>query len=61
MGKLVREIIAAIKSAEKKELKAAFRLNLTSDLPWEKIKVQGTCNKKQNANFSHGYENTKSN
>lgn len=41
MGKLVREIIAAIKSAEKKELKVAFRLNLTSDLPWEKIKVQG--------------------
>jgi hypothetical protein len=41
MGKLVREIIAAIKSAEKRGLKAAFRLNLTSDLPWEKIKVQG--------------------
>ena len=41
MGKLVREIIAAIKSAEKKEFKVAFRLNLTSDLPWEKIKVQG--------------------
>jgi len=41
MGKLVREIIAAIKSAEKKELQAVFRLNLTSDLPWEKIKVQG--------------------
>jgi hypothetical protein len=41
MGKLVREIFAAIKAAEKKGLQAVFRLNLTSDLPWEKIKVQG--------------------
>jgi len=41
MSQLIKEITAAIKSAEKKGLQAAFRLNLTSDLPWEKIKVQG--------------------
>jgi hypothetical protein len=41
LSQLFREITAAIKSANKKELTAAFRLNLTSDLPWEKIKLHG--------------------
>lgn len=41
MAQLVKEVTAAIKSARKKEMVAAFRLNLTSDLPWEKIKFNG--------------------
>ena len=36
---LAKEIQACLKSAERKNMKACFRLNLTSDLPWEKIKV----------------------
>lgn len=39
MAQLIKEIAAAIKSAEKQGLTAVFRLNLTSDLPWEKIKL----------------------
>lgn len=41
MAQLIKEITAAIKSAEKQGLTAVFRLNLTSDLPWEKIKFSG--------------------
>jgi hypothetical protein len=41
MAQLVKEIAAAIKSAQKKNLVPCFRLNLTSDLPWEKIKLNG--------------------
>lgn len=41
MAQLVREVSSAIKSAQKKNLVATFRLNLTSDLPWEKIKLNG--------------------
>ena len=41
MSQLIKEITAAIKSAKKQNLIAAFRLNLTSDLPWEKIKLNG--------------------
>jgi hypothetical protein len=39
LSRLIREITAAVKSAKKQNLTAAFRLNLTSDLPWEKIKL----------------------
>jgi hypothetical protein len=39
LAQLIKEIAAAIKSAEKQSLTAVFRLNLTSDLPWEKIKL----------------------
>lgn len=39
LAQLIKEITAAIKSAEKQGLTAVFRLNLTSDLPWEKIKL----------------------
>lgn len=39
LAQLIKEIAAAIKSAEKQGLTAVFRLNLTSDLPWEKIKL----------------------
>jgi hypothetical protein len=39
LSQLIKEITAAIKSAEKQSLTAVFRLNLTSDLPWEKIKL----------------------
>lgn len=35
---LVKEIGLAVKRAEKKGLTPCFRLNLTSDLPWESIK-----------------------
>ena len=41
LSQLIKEIAAAIKSAEKQNLTAVFRLNLTSDLPWEKIKLNG--------------------
>jgi hypothetical protein len=41
MRQLVKEITAAIKKANKNGMKAVFRLNLTSDLPWEKISLDG--------------------
>lgn len=41
LSQLKKEIESAVKSASKKELKPCFRLNLTSDLPWEKIKLDG--------------------
>ncbi len=37
-AKLSKEISSSIKSALKKEMQAVFRLNLTSDLMWEKEK-----------------------
>ena len=37
---LAKEIGNAVKLANKKGMKACFRLNLTSDLPWENIKVK---------------------
>ena len=41
MSQLAKEILAGIKSASKKNLIPCFRLNLTSDLPWEKILFNG--------------------
>ena len=41
MAQLIKEISSAIKSAQKKNLISTFRFNLTSDLPWEKIKLNG--------------------
>lgn len=41
MTQLVKEIGAAIRKAEKNGMTPAFRLNLTSDLAWEKIKFDG--------------------
>jgi hypothetical protein len=41
MAQLIKEISSAIKSAQKNGMVATFRLNLTSDLPWEKIKLNG--------------------
>jgi hypothetical protein len=41
MAQLIKEITLAIKRAQKKRMKPCFRLNLTSDLPWEKIKYEG--------------------
>jgi len=41
MAQLFKEITSAIKSAQKKNLVPCFRLNLTSDLPWEKITLDG--------------------
>ena len=38
MSMLWKEITAGIKKAAKNEMRPCFRLNLTSDLPWEKIK-----------------------
>ena len=35
--KLQKEIASTIKSAEKKEMKAVFRPNLTSDIAWESV------------------------
>jgi hypothetical protein len=42
LSQLKKEIIAAIKKAEKNQMQPCFRLNLTSDLPWEKIKLDGS-------------------
>lgn len=44
LDKMVKEITSAIKSAKKKELIPCFRLNLTSDISWESIKVDGEKN-----------------
>lgn len=41
LQQLSKEIKSAIKSADKKQMTACFRLNLTSDLPWESIKLDG--------------------
>lgn len=41
MSMLIKEIGAAIRKAEKNGMKPCFRLNLTSDLPWEKVKHEG--------------------
>lgn len=41
LQQLSKEIKSAIKSADKKQMTACFRLNLTSDLPWEAIKLDG--------------------
>lgn len=41
MNQLVKEINSSVKKAVKNEMKPCFRLNLTSDLPWEKIKFNG--------------------
>jgi hypothetical protein len=40
LAQLKKEISAAIRKAEKHEMIPCFRLNLTSDLPWEKIKFE---------------------
>ena len=41
MQDLHKEIASSIRNARKKELIPCFRLNLTSDLPWENIKHEG--------------------
>lgn len=41
LSQLVKEIKAAIKHCGKRNLNSCFRLNLTSDLPWEKIRFDG--------------------
>lgn len=41
LSMLNQEIEAAIKSAKRKDMQPVFRLNLTSDLPFEKIKHEG--------------------
>lgn len=41
LSMLWQEVEASIKSAGRKGMTPCFRLNLTSDLPWEKIKMNG--------------------
>ena len=41
MKQLIKEINSAIKSSVKKELTPVFRLNLTSDIPWEGVRYEG--------------------
>jgi len=41
LSQLKREIGNKIKTAKRKGIKVSFRLNLTSDLPWEKIRIDG--------------------
>jgi hypothetical protein len=40
LSQLFKEIKSAVKSSARKELKSCFRLNLTSDLPWENMVVK---------------------
>ena len=63
MSMLWKEITAGIKSAARKNTTPCFRLNLTSDLPWEKIKFNGqsvmeghflTCNSMTIASLPSG-------
>ena len=41
MEQLIKEITSGIKSAKRAGLKPCFRLNLTSDISWEKLTVAG--------------------
>jgi hypothetical protein len=41
LAQLSKEIKSRILSAKRKGMVPCFRLNLTSDLPWEKIKIDG--------------------
>jgi hypothetical protein len=41
MARLCHEIEAAIRYAEKRGMRAAFRLNGTSDIPWHRVPVEG--------------------
>lgn len=41
MKQLHKEISAKVKTAERKGQKISFRLNLTSDIPWENVKIDG--------------------
>ena len=40
LSQLYKEITSSIKSAKRKEINSCFRLNLTSDLPWESLVVK---------------------
>ena len=40
LSQLYKEIKSSVKSATKKELKSCFRLNLTSDILWERLVVE---------------------
>mgnify|MGYP003119903318 FL=1 len=40
LSQLYKEIKSSVKSSARKELKSCFRLNLTSDLPWENMVVK---------------------
>ena len=39
-AQLIKEVKAAVKSAARKGMRLAIRLNLTSDIPWESLDVQ---------------------
>ena len=41
VSQLIKEIQSAIKTAEKKNLQAVFRPNLTSDIEWENVLIDG--------------------
>lgn len=41
MAELIGEVSKSIRKSAKQGLSPCFRLNLTSDLPWEKIKFEG--------------------
>jgi hypothetical protein len=41
LAQLVDEITKAVRSAERGGYKPCFRLNLTSDIPWERVKIDG--------------------
>ena len=40
LSQLYKEITSSIKSAKRKQINSCFRLNLTSDLPWESLVVK---------------------
>lgn len=41
MRQLIKEITSSVKSSKKKGLTPCFRLNLTSDIPWEGVRHEG--------------------
>ena len=60
LSKLAKEISSSIKSAVKKEMKAVFRPNLTSDIAWEDIELFKGTNLFQHFPETQFYDYTKS-
>lgn len=44
LADMVKDMYACIRKADRMNLRPAFRLNLTSDIRWETVEVQGTRN-----------------
>ena len=60
MTQLADEITKSVKSAARKQMQSCFRLNLTSDLPWENMKHFGGLNVFERFKDQIFYDYTKS-